>query len=102
MGHVSGYGPAMISKRIANATHYLGAPKDWKPDEHGKCAHLAVRRSGSVYQSAWEPTPRELAILNAGGSVVLSIVGGQPPVALHVEPADEMALSDDGPIPDVR
>ena len=36
-------------------------------------------------QSAWEPTPRELAILNAGGSVILSIIGGQPPVMLGAE-----------------
>jgi hypothetical protein len=27
--------------------------------------------------------------LNAGGSIVLSVVGGQPPVALAVEPVFE-------------
>ena len=32
-------------------------------------------------ESAWEPTPDELALLNAGGTVVLRIIGWQPPVA---------------------
>jgi hypothetical protein len=76
----------MISKRINGSTHYLGAPKGWDPDKDGECRHLAVRVvEDNVWQSAWEPTPAELALLNAGGSVVLSIVGGQPPVALSVE-----------------
>ncbi len=76
----------MIPKRIADATHFLGAPKNWRPEANGQCSHLAVRVvEDNVWQSAWEPTPRELELLNAGGAVVLSIVGGQPPVALSVE-----------------
>lgn len=74
--------------RIANATHCMGAPKGWKPEEDGNCCHLAVRVvDGNVHESAWEPTPGELAMLNAGGSILLRIVGGQPPVMLTVEPA---------------
>lgn len=76
----------MIPQRIADATHYLGAPKGWKPEDDGNCVHLAVRVVDNVWQSAWEPTPGELALLNAGGSIVLSVVGGQPPVMLTVEP----------------
>ena len=76
----------MIPRRITGATHYLGSPKGWQPETDGHCAHLAVRVDGDVWQSAWEPTPDELAILNAGGSVVISIKGGQPPVMLHAEP----------------
>lgn len=75
----------MIAKRITSATHYLGAPKGWEPEKDGDCHHLAVRIEGNVFLSAWEPTPDELAALNAGGSVILSIVGGQPPVMLSVE-----------------
>jgi hypothetical protein len=46
--------------------------------------------------SRWEPTPDELEILNAGGSVELSIVGrAHPPVSLIAIPAptaeDEIA-----------
>ena len=78
----------MIPMRITGATHYLGAPKGWEPDKDGKCCHLAVRVvDGNVWESAWEPTPAELAALNAGGSVLLRVVGGQPPVMLLVEPA---------------
>lgn len=79
----------MIPKRITGATHYLGAPRGWEPDTDGKCGHLAVRVVDGVWQSAWEPTPKELAILNAGGSIVLSVVGGQPPVMLTVDPVFE-------------
>ena len=81
----------MIPMRIANATHHMGAPKGWEPEKDGNCCHLAVRVvDGNIYQSAWEPTPAELAALNAGGSIVLSIVGGQPPVMLSVEAAPEI------------
>lgn len=76
----------MIPLRIAGATHYLGAPKGWEPEKDGNCRHLAVRVDDNVWQSAWEPTPQELELLVAGGSIVLSVVGGQPPVMLTVEP----------------
>ena len=79
----------MLPLRISGATHFLGAPKGWEPEKDGRCSHLAVRRVDEVWQSAWEPTPAELAVLNAGGSVILSIVGGQPPVALAVEAAPD-------------
>jgi hypothetical protein len=75
----------MIPQRIIGATRYLGAPKDWVPEEHGDCAHLSIRdeptRAGNAMTSSWEPTPEELAILNAGGRVCLSIWGEvHPPV----------------------
>lgn len=78
----------MIPRRIANATHNLGAPKDWDQSKQGNCVQLWVRAipATGFCESAWEPTPDELATLNAGGSVVLRVVGGQPPVALYVEP----------------
>lgn len=39
--------------------------------------------------SLWEPTPKQLALLNAGGKVRITILGLQhPPVALDVEPVD--------------
>lgn len=85
----------MLAKRIAGANAYPGAPKGWKPEQDGKCGHLAVRvralADGRIdhCESAWEPTPKELAMLNAGGQVVLRVVGWQVPVALYVEPAPE-------------
>lgn len=76
----------MIPKRIADATHYLGKPKNWDADKDGDCHGLAVRVvEDNVFQSAWEPTPGELETLNAGGLVILNVVGGQPPVSVSVE-----------------
>lgn len=82
----------MIPGRIADATHYLGAPKGWEPERHGDCAHLPVRAEPindgvPSLQSVWEPTPGELALLNQGGMVRLVIIGtSHPPVALVVDP----------------
>ena len=48
-------------------------------------ASLFARFDGRMYQSAWEPTLAELEALNAGGSVVLLIVGqAHPCVAVAV------------------
>jgi hypothetical protein len=90
----------MITKRIAGANAYPGAPKGWRPEKDGQCGHLAVRvtKNGDEIawcESAWEPTPRELEMLNAGGQIILRVVGWQVPVALYVEsaPADEAPSS---------
>ena len=72
----------------------MGAPEGWA-EQGCECARLWVRKieeNGlSVVESAWEPTPAELAALNAGGSIILGVVGGQPPVMLSVEapPAED-------------
>ena len=83
----------MIAVRIANATRELGPPRTWNERENGSCTRLVVRDVGdSIVQSAWEPTPAGLAALNAGGRVVLSVWGGQPPVSLGVEmPSGEVS-----------
>lgn len=71
----------------------MGAPVGWEPTKDGECSHLAVRVSlngETIYcESAWEPTPDDLALLNAGGSVILRCVSGQPVVALYVEKLQE-------------
>jgi len=79
----------MIAAKIAGATGALLPPEGWEEGRHGKCSQLWVRLDGGIFQSAWEPTPGELALLNAGGKVILSVVGHQPPVALGVELASE-------------
>lgn len=76
----------MIPRRILGATTAFRAPEGWDDGEHGKCATLHARVDGGVISTAWEPTPDELALLVAGGSVILSIFGLQPPVALSVVP----------------
>ena len=79
----------MISLRIPQATRWLGAPLGWKPDEQGDCVHLAIRdidtSAGPAMMSLWEPTPDELARLNAGAKVSLLVVGNiHPPVSVSV------------------
>lgn len=84
----------MIPKHIAGANAYPGAPKGWQPEKDGKCGHLAVRvtapENATMYcESAWEPTPKELELLNVGGQIILLVVGWQVPVSLYVEPVTE-------------
>ena len=86
----------MLKKVIAGWNAAPGAPKGWNPARDGDCGVLPIRVSPSaalktsvpvqMCESAWEPTPAELEMLNAGGQVVLRIMGWQVPVALYVEP----------------
>lgn len=78
----------MIPNRIEDATHRLGKPEGWD-DEDDNVAHLWIRQEDGIFMSSWEPTPAELEVLKAGGSIRLSIVGGQPPVMLDVIPHPE-------------
>ena len=77
----------MIPARIEGCTRTLGAPPDWTPETDGPCCGLPIRdeAAGSLHFmiSCWEPTPAELAALNAGAKVMLRIVGiSHPPVML--------------------
>lgn len=88
----------MLIRRIKGYTNVFKAPAQWNQDK-GRCSDLAVRvvktEQGHCCESAWEPTPAELAALNAGGSVILRVFGGQPPVAVYVETQDA-----EGPVGD--
>ncbi len=71
-----------------NATKIEGANKVFVAEG---CNNLDVREvsEGMYYtlESAWIPTPEELALLNAGRPLVLVIAGrGMPPVKLEVRP----------------
>ena len=90
----------IITRRIAGATAWLGAPANWKLEEDGDCGYLAVREHGNPRrgkgwcESAWEITPDDLERLQKGSSLILRVYGWQPPVALYVDPAkadDEIA-----------
>ena len=84
----------MIPCRISNATRYLGAPAGWQPEDDGPCGHLAIAditndHGHNTMVSMWEPTPAELALLNAGAKVSLSIIGtAHPPVWVWVQPPE--------------
>ena len=77
----------MIPARIENPTRNPGAPEGWDAEKNGDCVALAIRdevwNGMPVMLSAWTPTPAELARLNAGGNIVLCVVGQvHPPVWL--------------------
>ena len=76
----------MIAQRIVGANANPGKPANFE----GRCGHPAIRieAPGTPQMrchSAWEPTPRELEMLNRGGHVILTVCGWQVPVALSVE-----------------
>jgi hypothetical protein len=81
--------------KIKGANRNPGAPANWDPKRDGNCGTLPVRctqdEAGRVQkcESAWKPDAHELEMLNAGGHVVLRVIGWQVPVALYVEPASE-------------
>jgi hypothetical protein len=73
----------MQSGRIANATRFIGKSQGY----HG----LAVRDETikgddtPAMVTAWHPTPKELAALNAGASVHVRILGtSHPPIMVCV------------------
>lgn len=74
---------------IAGANKTFGAPAGWDSERHGVCASVEVRVNQGVHQTAWKPSEEDLAILKAGGHIVLSVVGSQPVVALETAPASE-------------
>jgi hypothetical protein len=75
----------MISLRIANATRVLAESQD---EYNSLAIYDEVVDGANQMTSLWEPTPAELKMLMAGGSVRLSILGTiHPPVALTVQPA---------------
>ena len=83
----------MLKQVIKGYNATPGAPLNWNP-AHGTCGALPIRvlddNKGHHYacESAWLPTATELEQLNAGGMVVLRVVGMQPPVFLYVEPRE--------------
>ncbi|MDR7101485.1 hypothetical protein J2X37_000635 [Croceicoccus sp. BE223] len=80
----------MIPKRHPKTTRYLGAPKGWNAETDGPCGHLSICDDRGMMLSRWEPTPDELAVLNAGGAVELAVVGhAHPPVSLIVVRCDQ-------------
>jgi len=54
------------------------------PGDEGSVRDLHVVITDGCCVSRWEPTPDELAKLNAGGSVELWVSGRQPPVWIGV------------------
>lgn len=73
---------------IEGATNNPGAPAGME----SSCGRPPIRVSGGernmICESAWKPSPEELAVLTDGGYVVLQVAGWQVPVALSVADRD--------------
>jgi len=77
---------------IKGATHNPGAPRNWT-EANGTCGALPIiyrqdRHGNNECVSAWKPTADELQTLNAGGFVILSVVGWQVPVSIYTADKD--------------
>lgn len=76
--------------RIIGGTRTLNAPRGWNPKSDGPCEGLPIRderhtRDIGRMVSAWIPTAAEIAALQAGAPVYLTVVGEMhPPVSLAV------------------
>jgi hypothetical protein len=73
---------------IEGATHNPGAPANWDPAKDGSCGGLPIKFDGRGCESAWKPSPEQLAVLTDGGYVTLYVVGWQVPVSLSVVDRD--------------
>lgn len=78
----------MIPHHFEGQDRVLEAPAGYDHEANGECIGLPVKferdEQGRIWgvTSMWKPTAEQLATLNAGGAVVLTCWGGQPPVAL--------------------
>lgn len=81
----------MSPGHIRFETHAFSAPGEWDRDRHGDCEtlHVRVRPAHRTCESAWYPSPEELALLNAGEPVILTVWGSQPPVSLNVNAGEK-------------
>ena len=78
---------AGTTRTLGKAQGYLGLPlRDIVVDD-------PVNGPSPAMETAWEPTPDELSMLNAGAPVILCILGsGHPPVVLRTGDLPEDAL----------
>lgn len=78
--------------KINGANHIFGDPPGWDHGREGQCGALPVLNTGQQLQSAWYPSPDEMAALTLGCPVILSIWGQKHPVvSIGVAPIPEAA-----------
>lgn len=71
----------MIPTKFSGVTQYLGAPPGWDHDgDLGECMPLPIKRDEHGLTSMWVPDADELAALNAGAAVQLTIMANAHPV----------------------
>lgn len=79
----------MYATKIKNSNHIFGRPADWDESKTGEsCGELAVfverdpRNQMQLMHSVWMPDEAELAALNAGHGVMLTIFGPSHPAVM--------------------
>lgn len=80
----------MIIARIDGTTRVLGQSQGYLglPLRDVQVNDSVSGPGSPAMQTAWEPTPDELARLNAGAKVILTVMGtAHPPVMIDVGPA---------------
>lgn len=92
----------MIPTKTRDAKHAFTPPANWDEETMGPCGVLSVRvqeEQGGVTEcvSTWKPTLEEIGMLQEGGEVILTVVGRQPAVSLHVESMFNSRPSKPGP-----
>lgn len=70
---------------FAGATDHFGPP----PGLDEMVGYLHVFRNGRTVVSAWRPSPEELAKLNAGEAIFVSIMSGASVFPMFVGTEDE-------------
>lgn len=80
----------MIPAEQRPFTRFVCPDRDWPLEAQEAAGHLQLRDIdgplGPMMQTLWEPTPDEIARINAGAKVVLTVLGtAHPHVALDVE-----------------
>lgn len=64
----------------------LGAPIDWRHDQHGVCHTLEIYDVNGYMCSVWELSGKEIAAIAAGKRIILCIQGtAHPVVTLGIE-----------------
>lgn len=77
----------MNPTHIPNANRRLGPPRDWDEARNGPCEVLELLDTGEFFQSAWVPDSQEVACIQAGAPVVVTVWGrSHPPIAVAVMP----------------
>lgn len=77
----------MMIARIEGTTRVLGQSQGYfgLPVRDVRLNDSVSGPDSPAMQTAWEPTPAELAALNAGAKVILTVMGtAHPPVMIEV------------------
>ena len=83
----------MHAVKFNGVTNVLNAPPNWDEATMGPCAALPVMVDQYGITSVWKPSEEELALLNAGGGIALTIASTvHPPILLQTLSAGHLAV----------